>query len=82
MSTEPQTTIEPKTSASFSMEGATLVVKRSGFGDEDGAGIFRFDEDDVVFLPHDEQEGHYLEAKLARSEMTELRNFLLREYPL
>ncbi len=83
MADDPTQTTKPmKIAASFAMLGATLTVNRSGHDNDDGAGVFRFDEDDVVWLPHDEQEGHYLEAYLARSEMIELRDFLLREFPL
>lgn len=64
------------------IDGASLHVRRSGYGDKDGSGYFVLDEDNVEWLPHDEREGSYLEVKLAKSEMIELRDFLLREYPL
>ena len=63
------------------VDGASLHVRRSGYGDQDGSGYFVLDENDVEWRPHDEREGCYLEVRLARSEMIELRDFLLREYP-
>jgi hypothetical protein len=65
----------------MAVDGASLTVRRSGYGHENGSGYFVFDENDVQWQPHDEREGHYLEVKLARSEMIELRDFLNREFP-
>ena len=63
------------------VDGASLHVRRSGYGEQDGSGYFVLDENDVEWRPHDEREGCYLEVRLAKSEMIELRDFLLREYP-
>lgn len=71
-----------KYSAVMSLDGATLTVRRSGYGADNGSGYFVLDENDVQWQPHDEREGCYLEVKLAHSEMIELRDFLLREFPL
>lgn len=72
---------EIKQSAVMCVDGASLTVRRSGYGEHDGSGFFVFDEDDVEWQPHDEKAGCYLEVKLARSEMIELRDFLNREFP-
>lgn len=82
MSDEPASQTTIKHGAVMEVDGTSLHVRRSGYGEHDGSGYFVFDENDVQWLPHDEREGSYLEVKLARSEMIELRDFLIREYPL
>jgi hypothetical protein len=72
---------EIKCSSVMSVDGATLTVRRSGYCQENGSGYFVLDENDVDWKPHDERDGHYLEVKLAPSEMIELRDFLNREFP-
>ena len=69
-----------KRSSVMCLDGASLTVRQSGHL-QDGSGYFIFDEDSVVWQPHDERNGHYLEVKLERSEMLALRDFLNREFP-
>jgi hypothetical protein len=62
--------------AVLSFEGGSLHIHQSGPRAEPGSGYFIFDENDVQWVAHDEKEGCYLEVKVARSEMIELRNWL------
>jgi hypothetical protein len=62
--------------ASLSFDGGTLIVHLCGHGAEAGSGRFIFDEANVDWKPHDEKSGCYLEVKVARSEIIELRNWL------
>lgn len=64
-------------SATLSFEGGLLNIRKSGHGEKDGSGFFQFDEADIEWLPHDEKEGHYLRLEVERSELIELRDYLI-----
>lgn len=69
----------PRRSAVLSFEGGEVSINLSGFGAKNGCGRFIFDEKAVEWQPHDEREGCYLEVKLARSEMVEIRDWITRQ---
>lgn len=69
---------QPRKGAVLSFDGGSLHIHLSGPDAEAGSGYFVFDEHDVQWVAHDEKEGCYLEIKVARSEMIELRDWLTK----
>jgi hypothetical protein len=72
-----EATVQPwKTMPTLVFEDGTISIRLSGYGAENGGGIFTFDETTVRWHEHDNRSGSYLTVEIAKSEMIELRDWL------
>jgi hypothetical protein len=73
-------TTPPRRQHAFCFVDGTLTVLGDGYHGK-GDGWFTFDEDVIEWQPHDEKSGSYLVAKIPRSELIALRDFLNGHFP-
>lgn len=65
----------------FGFVNGNLSVDGEGCANE-GDGWFTFEEDNVDWHQYDEKSGTYLLVDVPRSELIELRDFLIQRFPL
>lgn len=74
---------ELKRSAMFCFEGGSLTIKLHGYGTSDGDGHFAFDDDDLQWeRDHESPNTTTRWISVPASELTELRDFLNKHFPL
>lgn len=60
----------------------SLTIKMDGHGETIGWGEWSFDERQVEIVPHDDDSRSSMVIETPKSELIELRDFLLRIFPL